>query len=384
MTPPTLRGALLTERGLEPTAALELRELLGADSDVEPRVATFPVSDWSAVAKAAYRSQTALRVGALLGAGRGAATLDGAMAALRALLERVGLSPWFPAAFHVRAERIGEHPYSGLDLEREAGALVVEIAGRRLGAPPPVDLKSDLVLLVVVIEDSVYLLVDFAGYDLGKRPYKVFNTPTALRGPIAYHVARQVPLEGRTVVDPHCGSGTILIEAGLYLSRRSIRYFTKDLVCFRTRWGFDMTALAAQLDTAAPVKGLLQGYDKDLRNVSATKKNLKVAGLDNVSVARMDVEWLDTKLDKASVDALVTQPPLTGRMLGPQKLEKFYQELFYQADFVLAPKGQIALIVPDAAPILAPATSRGFAVTAQHSVWSGQQKWEIVKLGKHK
>ena len=90
------------------------------------------------------------------------------------------------------------------------GAILLETVARRQGRAPPVNLHSDLVVLAVLVDDAVCLLVDFAGGDLGKRPYKVFNIPTTLKGPLAYHLARQVPLEGATVLDPCCGSGTVL------------------------------------------------------------------------------------------------------------------------------------------------------------------------------
>ncbi len=380
-TPPRREGALFTEAGIEGTGALELRELLGVEAARHPRVLTFPVTAWAQVARLAYRSQSALHVGALLGMGSGAATLDGLLAAARTILEDTALEPWFPGvAVHVRAERAGEHPYSSLDAEREVGAILLETVARRQGRAPPVNLHSDLVVLAVLVDDAVCLLVDFAGGDLGKRPYKVFNIPTTLKGPLAYHLARQVPLEGATVLDPCCGSGTVLIEAGLHLARRSPRYYTKDFPFLRLDWGFDGKALLGALDLEPPASGTLLGADKDLRHVSATKKNLKIAGLDNVSASRLDLEWLDTKYDKGSVDAIVTQPPLPGRNFDKKKLDKFYAEFFYQADFILKPAGRIVLLVPDPAPLLAAASARGFAVSDQHTVWGGKQAWQVLAL----
>jgi 23S rRNA G2445 N2-methylase RlmL len=83
-------------------------------------------------------------------------------------------------------------------------------------------------------------------------------------------------------------------------------------------------------------------FDKEFRYLNSAKKNAKIAGVDkDINFSRSDVEWMDTKLDKESVDKIITQPPQPTKNLDIKKLTKIYDEFFYQAEFVLKKKGRI-------------------------------------------
>lgn len=114
--------------------------------------------------------------------------------------------------FRVTSERLGEHEYTSIDIQKHAGQAIVDKYHRR------VDLEDyDINVIVNVIGDVCIVGVSLTKESLHKRSYRVFDHPAALKATIAYGMVRLAdPKDRQRVVDPMCGSGTILIEAALY------------------------------------------------------------------------------------------------------------------------------------------------------------------------
>ena len=79
--------------------------------------------------------------------------------------------------------------------------------------------KEKYPIYVFIHKDRVLLSIDTSGVSLYKRGYKELANKAPIRETLAAGLVRLTPWRpGRILVDPMCGSGTILIEAAMILS----------------------------------------------------------------------------------------------------------------------------------------------------------------------
>ncbi len=122
-------------------------------------------------------------------------------------------------SFAVRAERVGEHNYTSLDVARVAGDAVIARVRSVYGRRPPVNLDHPNVIVSVdVMFDKLYASIELGG-DLSwhRRGYRIYEHPAALKPTLAYAMIILSGMhDSETILDPMCGGGTIPIEALLY------------------------------------------------------------------------------------------------------------------------------------------------------------------------
>lgn len=211
------------------------------------------------------------------------------------------------ASFRVSSNRRGEHPFSSQDVMRVAGAVLNERYGT------PVDLTGYAVEINVdVIDDLCTVDVSRTHAPLSNRHPRSHTHPAALRANIAYAALRfaNVGPESRLLLDPYCGSGTILMEAGeLWPSLR------------------------------------LEGWDWDERAAAGARANLDAAGLTGrARIHAADSTDFANAYRPGEVDAIVTNPPY-GRKLGRSiHFPAFYRRLFENAAAVLPPGGRLVVL----------------------------------------
>jgi 23S rRNA G2445 N2-methylase RlmL len=142
--------------------------------------------------------------------------------------------------------------------------------------------EPDLALRVRLHEDRATLLVDTSGEPLDHRGYRVESTAAPLREQLAAAALLASGWNGRgPVVDPMCGSGTFLAEAGgIALGLAPNR--------LRPRWGFErlpgfgrelLERVRSEPFTTPDPDVELIGVDRDAAAISACRRNLDAAGL---------------------------------------------------------------------------------------------------------
>lgn len=208
------------------------------------------------------------------------------------------------ASFRISTNRRGEHGFSSQDVMRAAGAAVNARWGTR------VDLKGYTVeLRVDVIDELCTVDVVCTRAPLSNRHPRSETHPAGLRANIAFAALRLAQLDGaRRMLDPFCGSATVLLEAG---------------------------AVWPQLE--------LVGCDWNQRAASGAQANLAAAGLQ----ARARIDCRDSLAgldDLGGFDAIVTNPPF-GRKLGRSiHFPAFYRRLFQASAPSLAPGQRLVLL----------------------------------------
>lgn len=172
----------------------------------------------------------------------------------------------------------------------------------RTGQRPSVDKDApDLGVHVHLFRDRCSLLVDTSGESLHKRGWRRFQG----RAPLAETLAAALVLDSgwdrrSPLVDPFCGSGTLLVEAA-WLALGIAPGSRRERFAFE-RWKEWDPALGRRLREearAAPksgVKLILRGADSDVATLAGARENLESAGLaEFVELERGRAEELEYK-----------------------------------------------------------------------------------------
>ncbi len=171
-----------------------------------------------------------------------------------------------------------------LFLEQRVKDAIVDQLRDKFGTRPTVAKEgADLGVYVHLFRDRCTLLVDTSGDSLHKRGWRRFQG----RAPLAETFAAALVLASgwdkrAPLVDPFCGSGTVLIEAALIARNMAPGLFREKFGC--ERWPSAELRKATQLREQAraavkPSKARLVGRDLDRAMLTGAKENLAAAGL---------------------------------------------------------------------------------------------------------
>jgi len=205
---------------------------------------------------------------------------------------------------------------------------VVDSIRERCGWRPSVDrTEPDLRIHLHLSELVTSLGLDSTGEPLSHRGYRPRGGPAPLAETLAAGVLLLAGYDGSTpLLDPMCGTGTVLVEAALIATRTApglSRRFAFE------RWGWSDRALLDEARRAAEGERreapcAIVGSDRDRRAVRAAARNLEAAGMTPwVSVEQRDA--LDLELPWAEGGMIVTNPPYGRRMGECEQLADFYE-----------------------------------------------------------
>lgn len=212
------------------------------------------------------------------------------------------------------------HPSSGISPDQAALKLkdaIVDVQRERFGHRSDVDKESpDVRIFAYMTRGKATLYLDLSGQPLFKRGYRVSGGEAPLKETLAAAVLRLSGWDRATpLVDPMCGSGTLVIEAALWatgiapgLWRRTFGF---------QRWADFTGESAERLET---LKGSLRrqtgqppritGFDIDEEALRHAQENARSAGL-RLSFRRMPLRELQADGTRR---VLVTNPPYGHRL----------------------------------------------------------------------
>lgn len=210
--------------------------------------------------------------------------------------------------FRVIARKSGDHAFRRVDLQRAVETGIMErFPGWRL-----VDDNAQLEIWVHLVDRSLILGFRLSDNTMRQREYRVASLPAALKPTVAAAmVMLSRPEDGDVVLDPMCGSGTILVER----------------------------ALAGRYK-------LLLGGDADPEAVKATRENIGPR-YKPIEIRRWDATALP--LGDASVSRVVCNLPF-GKQIGtPAEIRSLYPALLDEFSRVLVPGGRMVLLTSERA-----------------------------------
>src|SRR5262249_33087164 len=200
------------------------------------------------------------------------------------------------ATFAVEATlRDSEHSHSGFVALKIKDALVDRLRKRRGGRPDVDTRRPDVRVLAHLAGTRLSLSLDVAGAPLNRRGYRVRPTVAPLKETLAAAILRAVRYtRDEPLVDPMCGSGTFLVEAGLIAvhrapgARRTFGIERWPSLEAEARASLDRIRAEARAgERRAPF--LIRGFDRSAEAVEAARANIGAARLEReVSLTEAD------------------------------------------------------------------------------------------------
>lgn len=134
---------------------------------------------------------------------------------------------------------------------------------------------------VYLDEDTALILLDLSGQPLHKRGYRADGGPAPLRETVAAVLLQEMMWRRKTpLLDPFCGSGTIVIEAALYAHNVAPgfgrRFALEDLPFFNPKRAEEIRKEEAQ-KIRTDVEVRIAGSDIDEAAVERSRKNAEYA-----------------------------------------------------------------------------------------------------------
>ncbi|WP_150464292.1 bifunctional 23S rRNA (guanine(2069)-N(7))-methyltransferase RlmK/23S rRNA (guanine(2445)-N(2))-methyltransferase RlmL [Francisella sp. XLW-1] len=161
---------------------------------------------------------------------------------------------------------------------------------------------------------------------LHKRSYRQFQGQAPLKESLAAAILikagwlDELKKEQPILIDPMCGSGTILIEAALMAKNIAPVLLNKEFKLFNSKL-HDQDLWSNLLEIAKkaqrPTNAIIQGYDIDNNVLDKADRNIYQAGVEDVvNIKRQDIRDLENEFDSEGL--IVTNPPYGERLYGDQ------------------------------------------------------------------
>ena len=187
----------------------------------------------------------------------------------------------------------------------------------------------EFTILISMLKDIATLTIDTSGAGLHKRGYREAGGEAPLKETLA---AALVQLSfwnaDRILIDPMCGSGTILIEAAMIarnIAPGSKRSFASEKWPSIDEECWSEARLAAR-DAVIPDHNLqIFGYDIDEKSIASCKINAANAGVgDDIHFERKDIKdlWIDKQYG-----IVISNPPYGVRMSEFKDINEIYISL---------------------------------------------------------
>lgn len=372
-----MEGIALTQKGIEQISAKEIKEIIKSDAEIINEITLkFKIKNYKELCHLAYNAQSIERVLLLLDSFPLEKNFFDDTA------ERIAksdLSEWISKKKYViRCIREGLHDFKSVDAESSIGKKVYPILNKKYISSVEFD-NPQVILLILIINNCVYFGVDFTGFELNKRYYKIFPNSSSLRPTIAYALARLSGFEdGKILLDPFMGDGAVVIESAFYSAGFSANHYRKEKFIFS---GYDFIdgkseELLSKFDKISKdSKSKIYGFDSLYRNVDSAKKNAKIAGVNSlINFSRVTIDWIDIKFKKKTIDCIATKAP----SIKDKKDEKLINDFFYQAEYVLKDDGKVSILALSKEKIIELALKNKLKLNQEIEAYSGKQKLYLL------
>lgn len=209
---------------------------------------------------------------------------------------------------------------------------IVDRFRERTGKRPDVDLKNPVLRINIHIHDiTCDVSLDSSGESLHKRGYREKTNLAPMNEVLAAGLVKLTGWDGKTpLIDPMCGSGTILIEAALIAARIPPGYYRESFGFMRWKrflpfeenlWQTIFDTSVSKIETSQIT---ILGGDISPNVMRKAKENIKRARVeDMVSVHAGDL----TSFDPPSTHGVVIINPPYGERMDRDDLVALYQSI---------------------------------------------------------
>lgn len=260
--------------------------------------------------------------------------------------------------FHGKAEFVNNTQFGAQKIKD----AIVDRFRSEMGGRPSVSKDADARIEVQLRKGRLAISYNFGGESLHKRGYRLMPGQAPLKENLAAGILvragwPELAKEGKNLVDPMCGSGTLIIEALLMAAdvapglNRKKNGFDILLDHDRSIWqGLITEARQRRTDGFANLKNQFFGWDLSEDQIRAARSNLSRAGAseavleDNIQLHHKSFSelWLrNSQINKGGL--LICNPPYGERLSELPQLAPLYQEL-NEVTRQLIPQWKLAMI----------------------------------------
>lgn len=202
--------------------------------------------------------------------------------------------------------------HSGFIALKAKDAIVDQIR-ERCGTRPSVARDDpDVRIVVYVASDKASVYLDLSGEPLHRRGYRIETGEAPLRETLAAAVLRLSGWDRQTpLLDPLCGSGTLAIEAGLWVEDRAPG-LTRACFGFQRRADFGpdqahrLREMKGELRRGQAGRALrIQASDRDAQVLEKARNNARAAG---VKISFKERSVLDVQASDQRMHVVVNPP----------------------------------------------------------------------------
>ncbi|MBR5376961.1 MAG: class I SAM-dependent RNA methyltransferase [Lachnospiraceae bacterium] len=237
---------------------------------------------------------------------------------------------WVKKASSVRSKL-----FSSSDIQKIVKKAIVDSMASRYKRERFEEDGDDYPIRVFINKNEVTVSLDTSGDSLHKRGYRKLQGTAPIAENLAAAIIGLTPWkDGRILVDPFCGSGTIPIEAAM--KARNIapgagREFTAEKwtgLIDRKLWyeALDEANDMIRKDAAADI----QGYDIDGEVLKAARANAKAAGVEDM--IHFQQRPVNELAHHNKYGFIITNPPYGQRLEDEESLPKIYSQIGQSMD----------------------------------------------------
>ncbi|MEB3755701.1 MAG: THUMP domain-containing protein [Desulfurococcales archaeon] len=346
-----MRLLLTCNPGTEDVVSLEAAERLAA-IPIEVRkmhgrlVVDTPIEDYELLSEKLYEMRTIHYAGILL---YWDANEVPSLEWIKKSAEEALASQYIPdsSSFAVKSVREGAHSFTSMDISKVVGSVIYESIKDK-GLKPIVRLNSPSILVRTdLIENNLYISVSLTGdYSRHIRRYRVFDHPAALKSTLASVMLRLArTVDGDTILDPMCGSGTVALES-------AYMYESSHIIC----------------------------NDINPRHIRSAQANALLARVNKrITFLVSDALELDTKL-MTPIDVIISNPPYGIRLGSTRAVRILYKKLVAKIPSILSPEGRVSFITPEGRYMKQLLENKGFNIIDYRRVKHGDL-WASIITG---
>ena len=329
--------------GLEGICANELR-FLGLDNVRAENGRVLFDGGFDALARANINSRYAERILILL-AEFEATDFDGLFDNVKKIEWEnfIGMSDAFP----VKGRSLNSALRSVPDCQKIIKKAVVERLSQRYMLSWFEETGAPRQIQFLILNNRVSIMLDTSGAGLHKRGYRAEANEAPIKETLAAAMAELARVRANHfVIDPMCGSGTILIEAAMKamgIAPGLKRYFACEKWSCVPGGVFENERNLAQERIKSDCTFHAEGFDIDEAALETAKNNAALAGVgERITFERRDIGDYRSPEGYA---AIITNPPYGERLLDISAAEELYKIMGER--FVREPGKSYTIITPD-------------------------------------
>ena len=307
-----------TFMGLEPVLAKELTQLGANDVQIGRRMVSF-TGDKEMMYRANFQLHTAIKILKPIRHFKAKSADD--------VYEEIRKIDWTEyldndKTFAVDSVVFSEEFRHSKFVSYKVKDAIVDQFREKTGKRPNISVANpDLRLNMHIAEDHCTLSLDSSGESLHRRGYRQESVEAPLNEVLAAGMILMTGWQGDTdIIDPMCGSGTLLVEAALIAHNMAPGLFRKEYA-FEKWPDFDADLFDRIYNDDSQereFKHHIYGYDIDMKAVNTARLNVKAAGFTNsITVEQQDFKNFKQPNEKS---IMVTNPPYGERISTPDLL----------------------------------------------------------------